>query len=154
VLHKAIFCIENKGFKWDILNIYIINQMIGVHTMSYKRVEHYDRRRGPDLWVKLVHWLGITAWGIMFFIIFITDRARPPMETFFDRLFKVQVRQTWDLDLLQYALYLMITLCVLCIAGLLINTKRRRRKTDRYNISLILMMGLGIFSIIMYFANF
>ncbi|MFT9493470.1 hypothetical protein [Anaerosolibacter sp.] len=122
--------------------------------MSYKRVEYHDRRKGPDLWVKLINWLGITAWGIMFFILYITDRARPPMETFFDRLFKVQVRQTWNLDLLQYALYLMITLCVLCVAGLLINVKRHRRKTDRYNISLILMMGLGVFSIIMYFANF
>jgi hypothetical protein len=122
--------------------------------MSYKRDEYYDRRKGPDLWVKLVNWLGILAWGIMFFIIAITDRAKPPMETFFDRFFKVQVRQTWDFGLLQYALYLMITLCVLCVIGLVINSRRHRRKNDRYSISLFLMMGLGIFSIIMYFANF
>lgn len=122
--------------------------------MSYKRDEYYDRRRGPDLWVKLVNWLGILAWAIMFFIIAITDRAKPPMETFFDRFFKVQVRQTWDFGLLRYALYLMITLCVLCVFGLVVNSRRHRRKNDRYSISLFLMMGLGIFSIIMYFANF
>ncbi|MBB6214355.1 formate hydrogenlyase subunit 3/multisubunit Na+/H+ antiporter MnhD subunit [Anaerosolibacter carboniphilus] len=122
--------------------------------MAYKRDVYYDRRKGPDLWVRLVNWLGLLAWGIMFFIIAITDRAKPPMETFFDRLFKVKVRQTWDIGLLQYAFYLMIALCVLCVIGLLINSRRHRRKTDKYNISLLLMMGLGIFSIIMYFANF
>lgn len=122
--------------------------------MSYKENEYYDRRKGPDIWVKLVRWLGFTAWGIMFFIITITDRAKPQSETFFERLFKVQVRQTWDFGLIRYAFYLMITLCILCVIGLIINSRRHRRKTDRYNFSLILMMGLGIIGIIMYLVNF
>ncbi|KXG77468.1 hypothetical protein [Thermotalea metallivorans] len=122
--------------------------------MSYKENEYYDRRKGPDIWVKLVRWLGFIAWGIMFFIITITDRAKPQAETFFERLFKVQIRQTWDFGLIRYAFYLMITLCILCVIGLIINSRRHRRKTDRYNFSLILMMGLGIIGIIMYLVNF
>lgn len=113
-----------------------------------------ERRKGPDIWVRLVHWLGITAWIIMFFILAITDRAKPQVENFFDRFFKVQVRNSWNYSLVQWSFYLMILLSVLCVIGLLVNAKRHKRKGDRYSFSLIVMLILAVVGILMYLTSF
>ncbi len=122
--------------------------------MEQKEREFVERRKGPDVLVRLVHWLGITAWIIMFFILAITDRAKPQMATFFDRFFKVQVRETWNYSLVQWSFYLMILLSLLCILGLLANVKRHKRKSDRYSFHLIMMLILATVGIMMYLASF
>ncbi|MFZ5968572.1 MAG: hypothetical protein ACOYVK_15565 [Bacillota bacterium] len=119
-----------------------------------RRRDFVDRRKGPDIWVRIVQWLGFMAWGIMFVILTITDRAKPEAETFFERFFKIQVRNSWNQDLLQFAFYLMLLLNFLCIFGLIINSRRCRRKSDKYNLSLVLMMILAFVGIAMYFVNF
>ncbi len=122
--------------------------------MEEKNREFIERRKGPDILVRLVHWLGAAAWIIMFFILAITDRAKPQMATFFDRFFKIQVRETWNYSLVQWSFYLMILLSILCIIGLLVNAKRHRRKSDRYSFSLIMMLILAVVGILMYIASF
>lgn len=122
--------------------------------MEQKEREFVERRKGPDLLVRLVHWLGSIAWIIMFFILGITDRAKPQTATFFDRFFKVQVRETWNYSLVQWAFYLMILLSILCLIGLIANACRHRRKSDRYSFSLIMMFILAVVGIMMYLASF
>ncbi len=115
-----------------------------------------QRRHGPDILVKLIHWTGVAAWLLMFIAIIIADKARPELPTLFDRIFNVQLRTTWDSDLLRYVFILAGIIFAICTIGLFLNTKRHHRKDDHYSKSLIIMKfmsGLGIILCLYYFRT-
>lgn len=112
-----------------------------------------DRRKGPDFWVKWVRRVGIIVWIIVIAIIFIIDKAKPPLESFLDRMFNIQLRKTWDDSLMFYAFCLLLFLFLLCAFTMVINIYRHRRKTDRFNPTVIFfgitsMIGIIIFMIL------
>lgn len=80
-----------------------------------------DRRRGPDILVKWVKWASLISWLIVSIVLFIIDRARPPVETFFERVLNIKLRTTWDEDLLKYSFYLLIALFIFCAISLIFN---------------------------------
>jgi hypothetical protein len=104
-----------------------------------------DRRRGPDIWAKMIGWLGVVGWLVMLIAMFIAEKAQPHFETFFDRWFKINVTTTWNVVLARYIFYLMILGFCISVLGLLINTKRHRRKYDDYRAYLVL---LGLLSLV------
>ena len=107
-----------------------------------------QRRQGPDLWVKIIHWLGVCVWILMVAVLVLTDKARPPMATFFDRVLHIQLRTTWDLGLVRDVCLLMIIILGLCLTGFIINSKRHQRKDDHYSLSLIIMGSLSVIGIL------
>lgn len=107
-----------------------------------------QRRKGPDLLVKLIHWLGIAVWILAILVLFITDKARPEKSTIFDRLFNIQLRTNWNLALLYEAFFLMVVIFALSVIGIFINTKRHQRKDDHYSFSLIVMGSLSLLGIL------
>lgn len=113
-----------------------------------------DRRKGPDFWVKWIKWAGSFSWVIAFTIIVLTDRAKPPVETFFDRYFHIQLDKTWDTDLMRYAFFLLLVLFFTCVFTMIINSRRHRRKTDRYNPSIIVLSVLSLLGMIIYLYTF
>lgn len=113
--------------------------------MSNNQRIFYERRKGPDILVKLITWISLINWLIVTAIIAIIAMASPKTETFFDRLMEVRVNKSLNEELAQYAFYLMVVLLLLSIVGLIINSRRHRRKTDRYRVSLVLT---GIFSVL------
>ena len=100
--------------------------------------------------MKSLAWLGAIGWLVMFAVLFLLDQAKPQVENFFDRMFGVKRRATWDLELARYIFYLMILGLALSGLGLGINAKRHRRKKDKYRISLILLGLFSILGIILY----
>ena len=42
-----------------------------------------DRRKGPDLWTKILRWLGVFGWFVMIVALYVIDRARPEEENMF-----------------------------------------------------------------------
>jgi hypothetical protein len=113
-----------------------------------------DRRKGPDFWVKWVNWIGIFVWIIVIAIITITDIAKPQVNNFFERALNVQMRTYWNINLMQYAFYLLLFLFTLCIFTIVINIIRHRRKTDRFNPIVITFAVLSFLGIIIYITNF
>jgi formate hydrogenlyase subunit 3/multisubunit Na+/H+ antiporter MnhD subunit len=118
--------------------------------MTLNKTSHSERRKGPDIWVRAISWSSVAGWSLLFLIICILSKAKPEAETFFDKMLKVHLRKTWDIDLAQYAFYLMIFLLFLSVSTFIVNIKRHRRKTDRYSISIILMIVFSIIGIIAY----
>lgn len=111
---------------------------------------YHDRRKGPDLWIKLLTWSGITSGLSLVAVLFITAMAKPEVETFFDRFYNLHLRRSWDMALMQYIFYLLLV-CLFCsIAGLVINSRRKRRKDDHTRASLIVMLCISIFGLIQY----
>ncbi|MDY6953420.1 MAG: hypothetical protein SWE60_18065 [Thermodesulfobacteriota bacterium] len=64
------------------------------------------------------------------------------------------LRTTWDLEMMQYFFYLMIVGLCISIVGFAINTKRHRRKTDEYLISLMLLGSVSIIGMVTYLVRF
>lgn len=116
--------------------------------------ERRERRKGPDIWLRAIQWTGLISWGLMLPLLYLIDRAKPEFETFFDRMFDLQVRSNWDLDVYRWAVYLMFFLLVLSGVGLIINKLRKRRREDFYRINLILIFLLSALGIVYYVKNF
>lgn len=111
---------------------------------------YVDRRKGPDLWIKLLTWSGLVSGISLVAVLFITAVAKPQVETFFDRFYNLRLRRTWDMELMDYIFYLLL-LCLFCsLGGLVINSRRKRRKDDHTRASLIVMLCISIFGLVQY----
>ncbi len=113
-----------------------------------------DRRKRPDFWVKVLEWLGVFGWFLMFAALFIFDRAKPEDKNFLVKATKVGAHTTWNQELTNYLFYLMIFGLCISIIGIVINSRRYRRKDDRFRITLIILGVISIFGIIKYILSF
>ena len=109
-----------------------------------------NRRHGPDVLVKAISIISGISWLIVFVVFILVSYAKPKMETLFDRQYNIQLRQNWDKTMLGYAIFLLGLITVICLAGILINMSRHRRRTDRYNKSLIFFCVGSIIGILVY----
>ncbi|MBO1224874.1 MAG: hypothetical protein JYX80_10655 [Candidatus Scalindua sediminis] len=110
-----------------------------------------DRRKGPDPLVKALEWLSVFGWLLMFAALFIIDRAKPQSENFLIKATKVEASTTWNQELTSALFYLMIFGLCISIIGIAINSRRYRRKDDRFRITLIMLGVISIFGIIKHF---
>ena len=117
---------------------------------AYKPGKDKDRRKGSDIWIRVLSFLGVTGWLVMLGSMIVADRARPEPETVTTRFHKVIVRTTWDMELATYLFCLMIAGLFISIAGLYINSRRLKRKDDQLRINLILILLISITGIITY----
>ncbi len=113
-----------------------------------------ERRKGPDLWVKVLGWLGVFGWFLMFMALFIIDRAKPEDENIFTKAAKIEVRTTWNQELTNYLFYLMIFGLCISIIGIVINSRRHHREDDRFRLNLIILGIISIFGIIKFLFSF
>ena len=107
-----------------------------------------ERRKGPDLWVKVLGWFAIFGWFLMFMVLFIIDRAKPEYENMFTKSANIKVRTTWNQELINYIFYLMIFGLCMSIIGLVINSRRHHRAKDRFRYTLIILGIISFFGII------
>ncbi len=113
-----------------------------------------DRRRGPDLLIKTLRWLGIFGWFVMIVALYIIDMARPEEENMFTKTADVSVRTTWDPKLITYLFYLLIFGLCISVIGIVINSRRHHRKDDRFRYILITLGAISTFGIIKYLFKF
>jgi len=114
-----------------------------------------ERRSGHDRLLRIMSWSGIVGWAIMLVVMVAVDRAKPDDSAFIPnkRIFEqagvpYHPQTTWDQDLVRYIFYLLIAGLVLGITGLVVNSRRHRRRDDHYRIHLVLLTvisAVGIF---------
>ena len=122
-----------------------------------RREGSVERRRGHDPLLRILSWLGIGGWAILLVVMVVVDRAKPDDPTFTPnkRIFEqagvpYHLRTTWDQDLVTYIFYLLIAGLVLGITGLVVNSRRHRRRDDYYRIHLVLLTGISAVGILYY----
>lgn len=119
---------------------------------SEKRHEKVpERRKGSGPLLKIISLFGFISWVLMLPVLVLVQKAKPEIETFFDRWINLEVNSTWDLTLFRYAFYLMLIIMLLSLFGLALNALRMRRKTDSWRVNLILVFLLSLSGIIYYF---
>lgn len=113
-----------------------------------------ERRKGPDILVKFVRASAVTAWIVFAASLVFVDMAMPQTESFWSKWFKTNVRTYWDTDWLKYFFYSSVFLSLLCFASLIVNSRRRRRRGDRYSFSLIFVGIMSVIGIAIYYIKF
>lgn len=103
-----------------------------------------ERRKGPDLWLSVLTLSGLTSGLSLVFALLLTAIAKPEVETFFDRYYNVQMRKSWDVELIELIAYLLLVCLFSSFLGLGINARRRRRKDDYIRASLIFTLGVSL----------
>ena len=111
-----------------------------------------NRRKGPDLLLKLLTGANVAAAAALFGAFCLTGMAKPEVETFFDRFYNLNLnrRPNWDSTLLSYIGILLLISGLISIFGLYINSKRRRRKGDYIRATQIVSLIFSIFGLALY----
>jgi len=113
-----------------------------------------DRRKGPDALVKWVKWSGIISWLLILLILFITSVAKPDFESYMDKSFHIKLQDNWNTDMMHYVLLLLIFLFFFCLISININMMRCRRKSDKFNKTLIFNAAAAFIGILLYLFFF
>lgn len=116
--------------------------------------ERPERRRRDDVWTKLPGRLAGAGWFLLIIVLYIVGRAKPRQSTFFDLYHGAYLRGYWDMSIFRFALPCMALAFCLGVAGIAINTLRRRRKKDYYLVSLILLNVVSLSGTIWYLVYF
>lgn len=106
------------------------------------------------IYTKIVVYVNILIWIISLVSIFLIDRARPPFETFLNRVKDLPVRKTWNMDLMSYAYYLFILILIFSILSLLLNIVAYKKERFRISITPFFLGLCSIYGIIMYLTHF
>lgn len=112
-----------------------------------------EKRKGTEVLTRWVKWTGVAGWLFIFTIVMYFDKAKPESESFFQRALHTHIRTWWDVQALTPALYLMLFLLFISISTLIINMMRHKRKTDKYNPSIITLIGMSLTGILYLLHN-
>ncbi|MCD4828428.1 MAG: hypothetical protein K8R90_03235 [Candidatus Cloacimonetes bacterium] len=114
-----------------------------------------ERRHGPDILVKTITWLSVLGWLLMIITLFVYGSARPDSIRLKFWPLVNEMNRIWNTELTTIVLYFLICNFSLGIIGLLLNTRRHKRKTDNYSLPLMLltlMAASGILIVVLGFA--
>ena len=114
----------------------------------------YDRRKGPDFWIRTMQIIQIVSWLLIVPVLIFIQKARPSLATVLDTIFDVTRTQTWDVNALGVIIVLLTLMLFLSIFGLIINFSRKKRKTDKIRFSFILLSIASIIGILSYIFSF
>ncbi len=110
-----------------------------------------NRRKYPDLTLRLLAWsnaIAVISLGVAICLIAI---AKPKHENFLDHFYSVQrLNPSWNMDLIGYIGIMLLLSFLASVIGLFLNSKRLQRKGDHVNATLILSLIISIFSLFFY----
>ena len=109
-----------------------------------------ERRKGPDAVVRAVWWTAGISWLLFIAALIFVETARPEIETFFGRQFDISIRDYWNENALLYMFIILVLNFAVCVIGFIFNMARHRRKTDRFNKSILILGTLSLAGILWY----
>ena len=112
--------------------------------------EFFERRQGPDTWIRMMKFFGMLSWSLFIFAFYLVGKAQPQLESFFEKWLNVEVREGWDERLLLYSFMLMLGIFYFSCFALIINTRRHKRKSDKYSPALIFLLVSSVVGIAIY----
>lgn len=120
---------------------------------SNNQREYAERRHKKDWVVRSVNIIAVIGWLCAFVSLMLIDQAKPEIEDFFSRLLNHRVRDYWDVALLRIGVGALTVSFVTCVTGFFVNMIRHRRKTDRYNKSIIILAAITFIMLIVFIGK-
>lgn len=103
-----------------------------------------ERRRSKDWVSKGISLFAILAWITTLVVFVCVGFAQPPGENFITRVLSLQPSTNPNWRYLEISQYALLVTFLLCLFGLIFNIFRHKRKTDKFNKSIII---LGLISL-------
>jgi hypothetical protein len=114
-----------------------------------------ERRQKNDWVVRIISVFSIVGWVASATMLVFLDWAKPEKSNLITRYLRVFVpSSTWNSSLLRIALGIQVVVLVVCVVGFILNMRRHRRKSDRYNRSLIILGIISLTIIGLFLVNF
>lgn len=107
-----------------------------------------ERRRREDFWVRFLEWLVVGSWFLLFIALLVFSKAKPQIETFFERYYNLPVNPDWNLEFLFYLKILMALGLLLSLLGSAINWRRSRRAEDQFRVSLVILGAISLLGLL------
>ena len=98
-----------------------------------------DRRKRSDIWARMFVVFNVVSWVMIALILIVTERAKPEFESCFDRWYGLDIRTWWDLEFVNYLLWITMAGTLVSSIGLILGGIRARRRDDQSRFGIILM---------------
>ena len=113
-----------------------------------------ERREKTDWVTYMATALSIISWCIAVVAMDILNKAQPQTGDFFSRVFGTPLRDYLDTSLVQIAFYFLLASFFVCVAALVFNLLRKRRKTDKMKKSILSIFILTVLAIVYFIYRF
>lgn len=118
----------------------------------WRRAQRTERRRNKDLLLKVLTALGYLNAAIIILAAMLLSEAKPDA---FAGLYKgLPLKHYWRPHIMHYLFILAILGVAVATTGLIINTKRLKRKNDSIRANLIFLETISILGVITYLIVF
>lgn len=107
-------------------------------------------RKGEDMMIKSKRALLLLAWVLFASISGLLSTAKPKESVLLSRFFGSGIQGSWDAGRIETAFILGVVLVCTCFMGLLVDSRRMRRKDDRYSLSFIIFGSLSLLGVLLY----
>lgn len=123
--------------------------------MEYPYKKRDERRRGKDPLLAIMPWISGIGWLVLVVALFLTASAQPETETLIERWHQKEVDSDWNLQRLHWTFRLCIVSFGISLLGLVVNSRRLKRKRDELRVNLLLMgvlslLGVGFYLLIVF----
>lgn len=112
--------------------------------------ERRNRRKGPDVVIRSINAMAITSWVIIVIVFIIVSLVKP---TAIRTPGTGMIPKATNQGIASIALFLLVVQIILAIVGIIANTTRMKRKSDRFNMGLIFSGVFAVIGLIVYFTT-
>ena len=123
-------------------------------TLPGQPSRYIERRKKNDWVVRATSIVAVIGWICTLMALAFIDRASTLEDISSSNFFKITVISTWNTTMLRWAFIAVLISLLTCIVGLILNAKRHRRKTDRFNKLLVTTSVFSALIFIFYIVNF
>jgi uncharacterized membrane protein YidH (DUF202 family) len=113
-----------------------------------------ERRKQPDWAIKGASVLNVIAWLLSAVSLLVIDIASPNQENMFTHYFAGAERVVWDEFMILLAYIILVLSVVSCLSALVFHLMRKRRKTDKLRVSIIIINVLTILGFVLFIYRF
>ena len=124
--------------------------------MAQKKDIKLDLRAEPDFIMKSLGKFAVVCWILTFIAIILACLAMPGIRNFLSTSFNLNLKPTWSKLLYRIDFYVLTAIFVISGLGLFLNSIRHRRRTDKYDVSLIyflILSGLCMIGYLIFFQR-
>ncbi len=122
--------------------------------MAQKKDIKLDLRSEPDFITKSIGKFAGLCWILTFLAIILTALALPVIRNVISTTFNLDLKPTWSKLLYHIDFYVLAAIFVVSGVGLYFNSIRHRRRTDKYDASLLYFLVLSALCMVGYLVFF
>jgi len=110
-----------------------------------------ERRQGKDFWLKLLSLLGIITAVIVTALMMLLVKAKPDTFSSMDPQY-LPLRAHWNRQFVDYCFYLLVIGFFTSSFGLIVNSRRLKRKHDHVHLNLVFLWIVSVAGMVTYFV--